>query len=270
MVAIPKRAGNWLGSMLGGAPPVPSSLAGRTVAPSYGAPAKVAGIDPRNFVPASHSAAGWSPTQATRPSINMPATTRIQQPYSINMPNSPGPLPPSPVSMNISSAPIGPASARVPYSNKGNLVGSARLNDKIKMPGPSINKPKSSNMTVAANPIATSGGSLGSAIGSGMMAVGSGAMIGGGMSYLTGGSFIQGAMVGGIMGGGMYGGHKALGTSGVGGYSPQVQSLISGSENVAARRAMFGAGAMLGGGMFGGNRSHRTGFNSRRGNSIGR
>ena len=102
------------------------------------------------------------------------------------------------------------------------------------------------------------------------MSIGIGAATGGVGSYATGGNFGQGAVMGGLAGGVGYGTMRKLGQAGVTGYSKQISNFMQGNENVAARRMAFGAGGMLAGGMFGGNRSHKRGFNARRGNGIGR
>lgn len=105
------------------------------------------------------------------------------------------------------------------------------------------------------------------------MAAGGLMAIGGVTSYATGGNAGQGAAAGLVGGGMMYGGMRSaarLGQNGVRGFSPKIANFMSGSENKMARRAMVGSGAALGGMMFGGNRSHRRGFNSQRGNAIGR
>ena len=116
------------------------------------------------------------------------------------------------------------------------------------------------------------------------MAVGAalGAGVGGTTSYATGGSFTQGAIAGGIAGAGM--GYGAVGMAQVGrraaweggklgapnAFTSNLTKMTYGMENAANRAGMFAAGGMLGGFAFGGNKTHKRGFNSRRGNSIGR
>ena len=46
-------------------------------------------------------------------------------------------------------------------------------------------------------------------------------------------------------------------------------SFANRTQSTAGRRAAMGAGAGLGGFMFGGRRSHRRGFNARRGSGFG-
>lgn len=113
---------------------------------------------------------------------------------------------------------------------------------------------------------------------------GMGAAVGGVGSYLTGGSFTQGAMFGAGAGMGMrYGlrnrdamvtaankGMSYFGVAKAADYSTQLSGLMSNFNTVEARRAAVGAGALLGGLTFGGSRSHSRGFNANRGNRIGR
>lgn len=53
-------------------------------------------------------------------------------------------------------------------------------------------------------------------------------------------------------------------------FSNKTSSLMTGMHDLNIRRGLFTSGGMLGGGMFGGTRSRIRGFNSRRGNRIGR
>lgn len=115
--------------------------------------------------------------------------------------------------------------------------------------------------------------------------MGGSAIMGGASSYMTDGSFAQGAAVGAFTGG-MMGRHLGRQTmSNAGRYlgrganmqGPRASKFSSGMvtagnflESKEMRRVMIGSGAMLGGAMFGGNRSHRKGFNANRGNTIGR
>ena len=51
-------------------------------------------------------------------------------------------------------------------------------------------------------------------------------------------------------------------------FTSKTRNLMYGTHDTNIRRGLFNSGGMLGG-MYGGNHSHRRGFNSRRGNSIG-
>jgi hypothetical protein len=98
-----------------------------------------------------------------------------------------------------------------------------------------------------------------------------GGVVGGGVSYLSGGEFGQGAMVGAIAGAGLAGGYHGalkLGQAGIEGFSPKIAAATANFQDANIRRGAFLGGAMLAGGVFGGNRSHRRGFNSSRGNTI--
>jgi hypothetical protein len=150
----------------------------------------------------------------------------------------------------------------------------------ISMPAPSVANTAEYFPSIASGGGGfTGGGSMLGAVGT----VAAGAMTGGVTSYATGGSFTQGAMAGAAVGfgggamaryriptmGGAFAA-KQLGQAGVTGYSKQIAGFTAGFENPAVRRSVFMGGAALGGFVFGGNRSHKRGFNSRRGNSIGR
>jgi len=109
------------------------------------------------------------------------------------------------------------------------------------------------------------------------MAVGAGAGAGG--SYMTGGNIGQGAVMGAMggaalgMGGGMAMRAGARGATSAGaskGFTSGMVDAASGLDNAANRAYTFAAGGLLGGMAFGGNKSHSRGFNSQRGNRIGR
>lgn len=136
-------------------------------------------------------------------------------------------------------------------------------------PGAAANNPRSSNMMNALSIAGTAGGM---------------ALAGGTASYMTGGEFGQGAVVGGMVGfGGVSAarffsattptGMKSVLGEGMGG---SLASMTESARPVMAealgdtvtRRGAMVAGAGLGGFIFGGRRNHRRGFNSRRGNRI--
>lgn len=110
--------------------------------------------------------------------------------------------------------------------------------------------------------------------------IGLGAAAGATTSWATGGNIGQGAFMGALGGGGaMYGGRMLASSlpqvagklpSKLSSHSSKLIDLADGLENPANRSFLFAGGGMLGGFVFGGNKSHKRGFNSKRGNSIGR
>lgn len=106
--------------------------------------------------------------------------------------------------------------------------------------------------------------------------VAAGAGLGAIGSYATGGELGQGGVMGGAMAGALMMSGRGLSTYKIGqagpagGWGEGLTKLLHNSDNVNYRRAMIGAGGLLGGMAFGGNRTHRSGFNSNRGNTIGR
>lgn len=137
-------------------------------------------------------------------------------------------------------------------------------------------------MTPKLGAVPTTGASAARGMGT-LMGVGVGAAAGATTSYMTGGNIMQGGLMGAAGGAVMgMGGIRMLAQGGRGvawqaakrgvgnGFTSKLTQLTYGMENPANRAYMFGAGGMLGGMMFGGNRSHKRGFNSKRGNSIGR
>lgn len=106
--------------------------------------------------------------------------------------------------------------------------------------------------------------------------VAAGAGLGAIGSYATGGELGQGGVMGGAMAGALMMSGRGLSTYKIGqagpagGWGEGLTKLLHNSDNVNYRRAMIGAGGLLGGMAFGGNRTHKSGFNSNRGNTIGR
>lgn len=119
-------------------------------------------------------------------------------------------------------------------------------------------------------------------------AAGIGAVAGGTASWMTGGSFVQGAVFGAGAGAGMRGARLGMGMnrkavqSGItqvmghfgmdaaSQYTKSVTRLAATGTSRQGRMAMFAGGAMLAGGVFGGRRNMSRGFNQNRGNRIGR
>jgi hypothetical protein len=135
---------------------------------------------------------------------------------------------------------------------------------------------------VAANMNANRGSAANAGFSLGMGGVALGVAGGATLSYMTGGDAIQGGIAGGVVGGigyGMAAGGRgaALGAARMFGrgstgrsFSRGVASAMKPMSSAEGRAGMYAGGAMLGGFVFGGNRSHKRGFNSKRGNSIGR
>lgn len=152
-----------------------------------------------------------------------------------------------------------------------------------RMPATSVSKSNVHTPKAASPSTANSGMGLG-AIGFGTLAVGASAAAGGTMSYMTDGSFLQGAAGGAVMGAGMgFGLHRGMakgldtswGQAGAKKFDgllkgPATANLMNQMQTKTGRAIAFGSGALLGGYAFGGNKSLKRGFNQNRGNSIGR
>jgi hypothetical protein len=180
-------------------------------------------------------------------------------------------------------------------------VSKARVSDVLNRPsmgGGGLGAPdtlgKPPTARPAANPQPSTGSSISAAGAVGMSAMGMagmGAVAGAGTSYMTGGNAIQGGVAGAMTGGALaFGGAGLIGNAmRTGGtaiarksargsatrgtarsFTRGVTAATRGMTNAQNRGHVFGAGAMLGGFMFGGNKSHSRGFNSNRGNRIGR
>lgn len=108
------------------------------------------------------------------------------------------------------------------------------------------------------------------------MFMAAGVLAGAGSSYITGGSILQGGIGGLALGAGVgYGGKRAFDYAAPkidrnSSYSAGITKISNFMDTQDGRAATFAAGGLLGGFAFGGNRSHKRGFNSNRGNSIGR
>lgn len=132
----------------------------------------------------------------------------------------------------------------------------------------SVNQAVSSSSSPINQAIAQDTGSLGFR----SMLIGAG--IGGGASYLTGGSFMQGAILGGGFGGLTSMGYRNGGQrisdsiSGRGMNNAWVGGFGANAATVGGRRVALYAGSGLGGMMFGGRRNKRRGFNANRGSHI--
>ena len=269
---------------MGGAPAVPASLASRTVSPKNYSGMKIG--SPRWGVESS-SPVSLPPPRAANSYNKLRSRAMSSVGFSVNgttyknMTNIPG-------IGNVQPMMSGSAAQRAKNARSMGWTGTGGASKKaglsmptpsiggpkgpLSMPSPSIGRPSGGALVPTSSPKSNSGfnrsfGHLSDAA----IGIGIGAMAGGTASYATGGNFGQGAFMGGIAGGAGYGMMASkLGQKGVRGFSPKLAGMMSGTENVANRRMMMAGGGMLAGGMFGGNRSHRRGFNARRGNSIGR
>lgn len=113
---------------------------------------------------------------------------------------------------------------------------------------------------------------FGGSLAQGMAGGAVGGVVGSYYNHGEGGGAIRGAIAGAAVGLGAGAAPRALTA-----LAPHAGSYSSGMIKAAgmmgsrdARMAAFGGGGMLAGFAFGGNRSHKQGFNSNRGNSIGR
>ena len=175
----------------------------------------------------------------------------------------------------------------VPYSEPGTSTALVPYGHKFEGPAATAVTPEAvagatptpGAPAVAANTsVSGLGGAHPVAIAAGMAAVG------GVTSYATGGNFMQGAVMGGVGGyagvkGAMYGAKYASKNLGEGmgrdaarttrAFFLGSKSFGGRSQGIANQRGAMLAGAGLSGMMFGGNRrSHKRGFNSRRGNGF--
>lgn len=268
-----KRGASFMKSMLSkgatpSAPPVPSGLAARSITPSYGAGSNVGSINPQSYMAGvSNAMGGIDPRRYQAAMPGMPGPRSLPQRPSIDMPTSPGPLPSSSPRAMHSAIRSPVASVNVGMGTRGPSAIRQRATP------PRLSTPQPGGLAYQGRAM-DSNQSFSGQYGGMMMAAGGMALAGGAANYMTGGSFTGGAIAGVAAGGGMYGGGKflakRLGQAGAGGYGSKVAGFVSGMENSSYRRAAIGSGAALGGMMFGGSRSHRRGFNSQRGNSIGR
>lgn len=263
---------NFLKSMLTrgaqGAPAIPAGLKGRGIRPSYGS-SSAGGINPSRWTAATSKQQGGISPQGWAGGAVSPAMGGISPRGgynpSISMPASPGPLRSSGVKPSQQTRALGAPSFQAGAPSAGPSIGSARPKSAGTLNTSFADKRMKSNKGFSMN-------SMSGVAQAGMVLMGGG-IAGGAASYATGGNFSQGFGAGAVAGGAMFAGSFSaakLGQKGAGGYASKVSNFMSGNENVNYRRAAFGGGAMLGGMMFGGNRSHKRGFNSRRGNSIGR
>lgn len=223
----------------------------------------------------------WSP--GTNPGGIFDEMSKQSAPRKVNVDNVPGMefIPPSPLGEVFGIPRSGPVRPGVPKSKP------VRPPPPPPVTPPPITMPNPSGPSPLPPPppsFGSSGSITGaSSIGGAIFNVAAGGFTGGMTSYTTGGSFTQGAIAGAAVGAGFGAAAKyqlpsranafvakQLGQKGVTGYSKDIAGFTAGFENAAVRRGAFGAGAALGGFVFGGDRSHKRGFNGRRGNSIGR